>query len=83
MIDQCQMCGAAITCVEDSDECTVESMFCSVCLGRGDQDEWSSEQVKARLIQSFEEKMDMADEEAVHKAEQIVSELEDLKRSAR
>ncbi len=78
MIDQCQMCGAAITCVEDTDECTIESIFCSVCLERGAPAEGSPEQLRAQLIQTFEEKMDMANAEAVLKAEQIVDDLESM-----
>jgi hypothetical protein len=79
MIDQCQMCGAAITCVEDTDECTIESIFCSVCLKRGDPAERSPEQLKEQLIQTFEERMDMANAEAVLKAEQIFDDLESMR----
>jgi hypothetical protein len=79
MIDQCQMCGAAITCVEDTDECTIESIFCSVCLERGKLAEGSPEQLRSQLIQTFEERMDMANAEAVLKAEQIVDDLESMR----
>jgi hypothetical protein len=72
------MCGAAITCVEDSEDCTMESMFCSVCLGRGDRAEIDYAELKAKLVQSFEDRMDMANEEAVRKAQEIVNELEML-----
>lgn len=80
MIDQCQLCGAAITCVEDSEECDVESMFCSVCLGHGDWTQRSSEELRSQLILTFEERMEMANDEAVQKAEKILVSLEQLKR---
>jgi hypothetical protein len=78
MIDQCQICGAEITCVEETDECSVESVFCSVCLGRGDWSQVSAEKLKAQLIQTFEENMDMANAEALGKANEILSDLESM-----
>ncbi|OFW56725.1 MAG: hypothetical protein A2W01_03410 [Candidatus Solincola sediminis] len=79
-MDQCQLCGAAMTCVEESDECDVESVFCSVCLEHGEWTKSPAEQLKSQLILTFEERMEMANEEAVEKAEQILERLEEMNR---
>ena len=75
MITECQSCGKPMECAEDHADCDTEQEFCTYCMVEGEFTVKTRDDMKKKLVITYKETMDMVDEDANQKADELLTRL--------